>query len=426
MGYVGGTFALLLIFGVPIAFALGLAGLVGIAGTGFDLVNAPRRMFTSIDSFVLLAAPFYILAGEIMSRGGVTDRLIKLSMVLVGWVRGGTAYANIVASIFFSGISGTAIADTAALGQVFIKGMPKEGYTKEFSAAVTVASSMIGPIIPPSVIMVIYSAVSQVSVIKLFLAGILPGLLMGLACAVVVFITGLGGRLPKTRVPVTRREVPGLALDGLLVGSLPLFIVLGTLSGVFTATEAGGIAVVYAALLGVFIFRHLDGRGLWRSLVTTGRTTATLFLVISCVSIASYVLTITGAANVTRDFALLFEGDPVLFMIVVAALLLVIGCVIDPGVQIILFVPLLLPVAREMQIDELQFSMVMLLAGNLSLITPPVGVILFVACRIGDIPVWRMFKAVFPFLVAEAAVVFLLVLVPELSNLLPELLYSRS
>lgn len=425
MIWLGVAFAVFLIAGVPIAFALGLAGVVGMIVGNFNLVTVPQRMFTSVDSFVLLAAPFYILAGEIMNRGGLTDRLIRLSMAMVGRFRGGTAYANIVASIFFAGISGTAIADTAALGQIFIKGMPKEGYKKTFAAAVTIASSMIGPIIPPSVIMVIYAAIAQVSVIRLFIAGITPGLLMGLACALVVFLYGIRGELPKTDFRVPRKEFLPLARDGLLVASLPVFIVVGTLSGAFTATEAGGIAVVYAIILGFIVFGNLTVNGLWQSLVLTGRTTATLFIIISCVSIASYVLTLGGIGRVTGRMVEVFDGQPILFMLMVALALLVVGAVIDPGVQVLLFVPILMPIARAMAIDELQFSMVILLTGTLSLITPPVGVILFVACRIGDIRVWPMFKAVIPFLIGEFAVVILLILFPVLSSGLPGLLYKR-
>ncbi len=422
MTWLAVVFVGLLVIGVPIAFALGLAGVIGLMSGGFNLVIAPQRMFTAVDSFVLLAAPFYILAGEIMNRGGLTERLIRLSMALVGRFRGGTAYANIVASVLFAGISGTAIADTAALGQIFIHGMPKEGYTKPFAAAVTIASSMIGPIIPPSVIMVIYAAVAQVSVIKMFLAGIIPGLLMGAACAVVVFIYGLRGALPKTEFNLPRKEFVPLARDGIIVASLPTFIVVGTLTGAFTATEAGGIAVVYAILLGFVVFRHLTIGGLWGSLVSTGRTTATLFLVISCVSIASYVLTLGGVGQLVGDVLAPLNGRPILFMLVIAVFLLVAGCFLDPGVQVLLFVPILMPVARSMGIDDYQFSMVILLVGTLGLITPPVGVVLFVACRIGNIPVGTMFRAVLPFLLAEFGVVILLILFPSLSNALPGML----
>jgi TRAP-type transport system large permease protein len=416
------AFAVLILIGVPIAFALGLAGVVGMLAMNLNLITVPTRMFTGIDSFVLLAAPFYILAGDLMNRGGITDRLIRLAQIIIGRIRGGTAYANVLASIFFAGISGTAIADTAALGQIFIKGMPKEGYTKEFAAAVTVASSVIGPIIPPSVIMVIFAAVSQVSLIQLFVAGIVPGLLLGAACAVVIFLYARAGHLPVSSVRVERKEVPRLAGDGALVLTLPLLIVGGTLSGAFTATEAGGVAVVYAAFLSWLVFRHLDLAALWEALKESARTTATLFLLIAAATVVSYVLTIGGIANYVQGLGLFFEGQPVLFMLIVMAALLVVGCFLDPGAAIVLFVPLLMPVARAMGIDELQFSMVVILTLTLGLITPPVGVCLFVACRIGDIPVWRLVRAVAPFLLAEVVVVVLLVFFPVLSSGLPGLL----
>lgn len=410
------TFGILLLIGVPIAFALGLAGLYGLYERNLNFIILPTRMFTGIDSFVLLAAPFYILAGEIMNRGGITERLIRLSGIIVGRIRGGTAYANIVASVFFAGISGTAIADTAALGQVFIKGMPKEGYRKEFAAAVTVASSVIGPIIPPSVIMIIFSAVSQVSVINLFLAGVVPGLLLGVAVASIVFWHGRRGDLPRGTYTARRDEIPGLAIDGLLVVSLPALIVFGTLSGVFTPTEAGGIAVIYAMFLGWFVFRNLNRKEFWDALVVSARTTATLFLLIAAATVVSYVLTVTGVAGQIRGLGTAFAGDPVLFLLSVMVVLLIVGCFLDPGAAIVLLVPLLIPMSRAMGIPDLQFAMVSILTLTLGLITPPVGVCLFVAARIGDIPIWTLVRTVLPFLAAEICVVLLLVLVPELST----------
>ena len=418
----GITLAILLIIGVPIAFALGLAGAAGLISADFMLVGVPSRMFTGIDSFVLLAAPFYILAGELMNRGGVTQRLIRFATIVTRRLRGGTAYANIFSSVLFAGISGTAIADTAALGQIFIKGMPEEGYSKEYAAAVTVASSVIGPIIPPSVIMVIYAAVTQISVIDLFLAGIGPGLLLGVAVAAVVWWDAHKGRLPLTEVVVVRSELPRLTLDTALVVSLPTFIVLGTLSGAFTATEAGGVAVVYAVFLGWFIFKSLNTREVWSSLVISGRTTATLFLLVAAATVLSYVLALTGVTSGLRELTAFFQGQPVLFMFAVMALLLVAGCFLDPGAAIVLLIPMLMPIARAVGIPDLQFSIFSILTLTLGLITPPVGVCLFVACRIGDIGVWRLVRTVLPFLVAELIVVVALIFIPEIATALPDAL----
>jgi tripartite ATP-independent transporter DctM subunit len=417
------AFLVFLVLGVPIAFALGLVGVVGILDRGFALVSVPSRMFTGIDSFILLSAPFYILAGEVMNRGGVTDRLIRFAQLVTRGLRGGTAYANTVASIIFAGISGTAIADTAALGQVFIKGMPKEGYSKEFAAAVTAAGSMIGPIIPPSVIMVIFAAVSRVSVIDLFMAGVVPGFLLAVAVAAVIFVKGRGGRLPTSSISVARAEIPRRALDTLLVVSLPVLIVVGTLSGAFTATEAGGVAAVYAMLLGLLVFRHLDLGGLWSALVVSARTTSSLFLIIAAATVVSYVLALSGVNQLAAGFADVFAGDPTLFMLAVMGLLLVVGCFLEPGAAIVVLVPLLFPVARTMGIDPLQFAMLMVLTLTLGLITPPVGVCLFVACRIGEMPISALVKALVPFFVAQLGVVILIILFPSLSSWLPGLFH---
>jgi len=417
------AFLVLLAIGMPIAFALGLAGTVGILDRGLALVSVPSRMFTGIDSFILLSAPFYILAGELMNRGGVTDRLIRFAQLVTRGLRGGTAYANTVASIIFAGISGTAIADTAALGQVFIKGMPKEGYTREFAAAVTVAGSMIGPIIPPSVIMIIFAAVSRVSVIDLFLAGVVPGLMLALAVATVIFFKGRNNGLPASKINVPREEVPRLTIDTLLVVSLPVLIVVGTLSGTFTATEAGGVAAVYAMLLGFLVFRNLNMKELWAALVVSARTTSSLFLIIAAATVVSYVLALSGINQFTSGLADIFAGDPTLFMLAVMAGLLLVGCFLEPGAAIVLFVPMLFPVAVRMGIDPLQFATLIVLTLTMGLMTPPVGVCLFVACKIGNLSMAALVKALAPFFLAELAVIVLIVLFPGLSSWLPGLFH---
>ncbi|WP_129138646.1 TRAP transporter large permease [Modicisalibacter coralii] len=413
-------FALVLV-GAPIAMALGLTGAASAWFAGFPMVLIPTRFFSSLDNFSLLAAPFYIFAGELMNRGGITETLITFAAKVTRWVKGGAAYANILASVFFAGISGTAIADTAALGKIFINGMPRQGYTREFAAAVTVASSMIGPIIPPSVIMIVYASVAQVSIIKLFVAGIVPGLLLGFACALVVFLTGLYKGLPKGEIEAVHKSGGKLVIESLLVFSIPLFIVLGTLSGAFTATEAGGIACVYALVLGRFVLRTLSSRGTLEALRSSIRTTSSLYLVIAGASVLSYVLTVTGAISGVRELTGLFAGDPTLFLFFVLAVLLVAGFFLEPGVQVLLLAPILLPISRGLGIDEMQFAMVFLLSGTLSLMTPPVGICLFVAAQIGEIRIGRMFLAILPFLAAQILAISLLIVWPDLVTFLPNL-----
>ncbi|QUX94019.1 TRAP transporter large permease [Marinomonas sp. CT5] len=415
------SFFFLVLIGAPIAIALGLTGAVSTWFSGIPMVLIPTRFFSSLDNFSLLAAPFYIFAGELMNRGGITETLITAAAKVTRAIRGGAAYANILASVFFAGISGTAIADTAALGKIFINGMPKQGYSREFSAAVTVASSMIGPIIPPSVIMIVYASVAQVSIIKLFVAGIVPGLLLGLACAVVVFITGVTKGLPKGEIKVVEKTGGKLAFESLLVFSIPLFIVFGTLSGAFTATEAGGVACVYAMLLGTFLLKTLNGRSIFDALKHSMRTTSVLYLVIAGASVLSYTLTVTGAIGEIRGLTSFFANDPTTFLLFILGVLLIAGFFLEPGVQVLLLAPIFLPISRALGIDEMQFAMVFLLSGTISLITPPVGICLFVAAQIGQIPIGRMFIAVLPFLVAQIIAIGLLIFWPSLSTFLPNL-----
>ena len=413
------SFVFFLAIGVPVVFALGLSGAVGMWALDLDLISVPTRLFTGMDNFVLLAAPFYIFAGEIMNRGGITSRLIRLAGLVTRGVPGGTAYANVTSSVMFAGISGAAVADTAALGQVFIKGMPEEGYDKNYAAAVTIASSIIGPIIPPSVIMIIYAAVTRISVIDLFIAGIVPGLLLAGALWLVIFLQARGDRLPRSQHQVEKGEALTLIRDGLLVAGLPGIIVGGTLSGVFTATEAGGVAVVYALALSWFVFKSMDLAELWDALRCSARITATIYLIIAAATVVSYVLTIGGIAMWVQDLDAMFAGQPIAFMTVLAGILLLVGTFLEPGAAIVLLVPMLMPVSLAMGIEPMQFAMVVILTLTLGLITPPVGVCLFVACRIANSPVFPIIRAVLPFLLVEMAVVFLLVLVPELSSFLP-------
>ena len=412
----------LLVAGLPISYSFALAGSFALWYTGEQQLSVIGRMFSGLDSFVLMAAPFYVFAGELMNRGGISERLINLARVLVGRVRGGTAYANIVASVMFSGISGTAVADIAALGNIFINGMHKEGYTKSFAAAVCVASAVIGPIIPPSVIMVLYAAVADVSVLRLFLAGIVPGLLLGASCAAIVYWRGRKGDLPLATITVTRAEVPKLIRDGFLVLSLPAFIVLGTLSGAFTPTEAGGIAVVYAAFLGTFVFRHLDFAGFMHAARSSARLTAGLFLLIAAVEVVNYVLILAGIAEGTGVVLSVFKEYPKTFLLVCVFAFLVIGLALDSGPALLLLAPVLLPITRSMGIDDMHFSMVMIVSVTLGLISPPVGIVLFVACKIGNISMRALWSDLALFFYAEIAVIVLLVYFPILSTGLPSLM----
>jgi tripartite ATP-independent transporter DctM subunit len=416
----------LLLIGVPVAFSLGLAGMVGVWLAGIPMSIVVTRLFTGVDSFIFLAVPFYILAAEIMSQGGITARLISIASAATSWLRGGTAFANIGTSVLFAGISGSAVADAAALGRVFIEEMPKEGYTRNYSAAVTVASAIIGPIIPPSALAILMAAVSGLSVIDLFLAGVIPGLLLGAACAVVVGIDALRGKLPKPRRPeLTEGGILRMVLEGLAVSTLPVIIVGGMVVGAYTATEGGGIAVAYAIFLSVVVFRALDMRGLWRAFMKAARISATIYLLVAAATILSYALNLLGISSWVGSAATYFEASPILFLFAIAGLMLLLGTFLDIGAAILIFVPLLMPMIYQLGIDPLQAAMVIMLTLAIGLITPPVGVVLFVVMRVGKVEMLPLLRTLMPFLVAELAAVALLCVVPEFSSWLPSILNPR-
>ncbi|PCI88242.1 MAG: transporter [Hyphomicrobiales bacterium] len=410
----------LIFIGVPVAFALGLAGIFGVWMAGVPLSVIATRTFTGVDSFIFLAVPFYILAAEIMTHGGITARLIKIASLATSRLRGGTAYANIGASVLFAGISGSAVADSAALGRVFIAEMPKEGYTKDYAAAVTVASSIIGPIIPPSGLAILMAAVSGISVIDLFLAGVFPGLLLGAACATVVAIGAFRGKLPKpNKANFSQDGVWRMIAEGAAVATLPLIIVGGMVIGAYTATEGGGIAVAYSIFLSVFVFRALDMKGLWRAFLKAARISATIYLLVAAATILSYALNLLGISAWVTNAAAYFSASPTLFLLAIALLMLILGTFLDIGAAILIFVPLLMPVVYQLGIDPLQASMVIMLTLAIGLITPPVGVVLYVVMRVGKVKMLPLLKSLSPFFIAELCAIILLCFIPSISSWLP-------
>jgi TRAP-type transport system large permease protein len=411
----------LLIGGVPIAMALGLGGTLGVWLTGIPLQVIVTRFFSGVDSFIFLAMPFYILAAEIMNRSGITTRLIYLSSIFTGRLPGGTAYTNVGTSVLFAGISGSAVADASALGRFFMTVMPKEGYTKEYSAAVTAASSIIGPIIPPSGLAIIMAAVTGLSVVDLFVAGVVPGILFGVACCVVILLKSLRSGLPTSIVTVKRKELPRLLVEGAAVMLLPFIIVGGMVTGAFTATEGGGIAVFVATVLGLFLFRSINLADLWGALLVSARASATIYLLVAAASILSYALNLLGIGSLVTAAAPYFEGNPMLFLTGVMILMLILGLFLDIGAALLIFVPLVMPTILQLGIDPIQASMVIILSLAMGLITPPVGVVLFILMKIGNIRMTPLMRELLPFLFAEICIILLLILFPALSTWLPEL-----
>lgn len=416
------SFFLFLAIGVPVAIAILIASMIGLVVLDFPLRGVLPRMFAGVDNFLLLAAPFYILTGELMSRSGVTERLIQFSMLVTRFFRAGTAYAVVVASTMFSGISGTAIGDAAALGQIFIREMRKEGYSTEYSAGLIAAASMLGPTLPPSVLMVVYGSITGVSIIDLFVAGLVPGIMIALALGVTIYLQARSGRLPKPNFDPKPKSIKRVVAEGLLVLTLPLVIMRGAISGVFTVTEAGGVAVVYAIFLGMGVFRSLSMREIWDALKVTASMTGSIYLILAASEVMSYAFTLAGLDVYVSLFAQNFEANPTAFLFVIVLLFTALGTFMEPGPAVILFAPLLVSSVSALGIDPLQFAMVVLLTLNIGLITPPVGIVLFVVARIGGVDMWRLFRGILPFFVAETIVIALLCLFPILSSGLPGLL----
>jgi len=417
-------FILFLAIGMPVAFALlaGPAGEATLRGEPEVLTQLTLRLYYGIDSFPLMALPFFVLAGEIMNRGGITARLVTLAQSFIGHFRGGLAQANILTSILFAGLSGSAVADTSAVGSVLIPAMEKNGYTIRFAAAVTAASSVIGPIIPPSGIMILYAFMMDVSVAGLFAAGVVPGIVLG---AGLMILTGFLARVrnyPVAGEAASWSERGAAVKAGILPLLTPVIMLGGILLGIFTPTEAAAIAVAYAVVLAMFIMRTMTIRDLGgvlsKSSVTSG---VILILVGAAVSFAS-VLALTGAPQKITDAFLGISENPLMLLFLVNILLLVIGMFLDAGPAILILGPILGPIFIGLDVHALHFAIIMCVNVTVGLATPPMGLILFVAAGLTDEPVESIAKEMLPFLAVEIAVIFLVTFVPAISLTLPRLL----
>ncbi|UTH47053.1 TRAP transporter large permease [Loktanella salsilacus] len=479
-------FLILILFGLPIVFALMVSpiAMIMIEGDARNVVaGLYRNLYNGMDSFPLMALPFFMLAGEIMNRGGITMRLVEFSQAFIGHLRGGLAHVNILSSFLFAGMSGSAVADVSALGSTLIPAMEQNGYTRRFAAAITAASSVIGPIIPPSGIMIIYAYVMGESVAALFLAGIVPGILIGLGLMATVWFMADCYDLPKAErivhpgQTISRVEywvsfallrlnfayimyavaglipgagaVPGLLLFGImlipahliLLGyrkrvshdfrlickkavapmQTPIIILGGILIGVFTPTEASAVAVAYALVVSFVVLRSMTLADLWAVLGKSALGTAAVLLLVGAAVAFKTVVSLSYAPEILADFMLSLSSNPLILLFLINILLFVVGMFLDAGPAIIILGPILGPIFVSLGVDPIHFAMIMSVNLTVGLATPPMGLVLFVTSTVSGERVETIAKAILPFLAVEIAVIFLITYIPAISMTIPRL-----
>ena len=414
------VFLICLILRFPIAFSLGISCLIYVVFKGIPLVILPMKMYSGIDVFVLLSIPGFILAGNLMNHGGLTEKIIKFCNHLMGHVRGGLGLANVGASMLFAGISGTAVSDTASIGSVMIPAMKKEGYDAGFSCAVTASSSTVGPIIPPSVPMIIAATLSGLSVGKLFLAGAIPGFLLGIGLMLMVYIISARNKFPKHPKSNFRQIANGF-VDTFWALLMTFIIIFGIVGGIFTPTEASIIAVIYALIIGAFVYRRLSWKTLPVIVLDSMKTSASLMILVGFANLFGWILITERLPQVISSEILNFTTNKYLVLLIINLLLIFVGTFMETIAALLILFPLLLKVAVAVEVDPIHFAVIAVLNLIIGLTTPPVGVCLFVASSIGKISIARVSKASLPFLAVSLFILVLVTLFPQISLFLPGL-----
>ena len=418
------VFLACIVLRMPIAFSLGFSSFIYILFSDIPLSILPERMFSGIDSFVILCVPGFILAGNLMNVGGITDRIIHFCMALIGHVRGGLGLANVGSSMVFAGISGTAISDTVSIGSVMIPAMIKRGYDAEFSAAVTASSSTVGPIIPPSLPMVIAGTVTGLSVSRLFVAGIIPGLLLGFGLGIVSYLISVKRNHPKEdRLPF--REVIRSFFSAFWAILMTLIILGGIMGGFFTPTEAAMIAVFYALIVGFFVYGELKLAALPKIIFDSAVTTASLMVLVGFANVFAWILTSEEIPLMVTQAMLSISSGPTGYIILVNILLVFVGMFMETIAALMILMPILLKPAIALGIDPIQFATMCVLNLVIGLTTPPVGVCLFVASSIAKISVGRLSVALIPFIAVSLLVLLLVSFVPQVTLFLPNLVFNK-
>ncbi|MEH7248354.1 TRAP transporter large permease subunit [Neobacillus niacini] len=400
--------------GIPIAFALLISGIAIMFALGnFDTQILAANLIQGADNFPLMAIPFFILAGELMNAGGISKRIIDFAMACVGHVRGGLGYVAIIASVLFAGLSGSAVADTAALGAILIPMMVSQGYNRNRSAGIIAAGGIIAPIIPPSIPMIVFGVTAGVSITKLFMAGIVPGLIIAVALTVVWALLVRKEKM-EAKPRKSAKEILRAVIAAFWALLLPIIILGGLRGGIFTPTEAASVAAFYALFVGMVIYRELKIKDLYHVLVASAKTTSVIMLLAAAAMVSGWLITV---ANIPAQLSVLLEpfiDRPILLMFIIVLIVLIIGTSMDVTPTILILTPVLMPVIQVAGIDPVYFGLIFVLTTCIGLITPPVGTVLNVAAGVGKLGIDDIVKGIWPFLLAEVIVVFILVLFPSL------------
>ncbi len=418
-----GMFALCVLIGAPVAFALGISAITAFWFEGLPLMIGFQRIVSGINVFSLMAIPFFIFAGELMFHGGIAMRLVRFASAAVGAVRGGLGIVNVFSSMLFGGISGSAIADISALGSILVPVMKEKGYDADYAVNVTVTSSIAGIIIPPSHNMIIFAiaAGGGISISKLFLAGVVPGVLMCICLAVAAYLVAVRRGYKAERFPgwqalafTFASAIPGLLTAVIIVG--------GVLSGIFTVTESGAFGAIYAFVVTLLVYRSITWDKFITAVSSAVRTTAMVMILIACAGAFAYMLTFYRVPTRMVDLLTGLTDNPILILLLINLVLLVLGMIMDMAALILICTPIFLPVANSLGIDPLQFGMILLVNLGLGLCTPPVGSCLFVGCAVGKLPMETAVRTIWPFYLAILVALMLITFVPAISMTLPGLL----
>ena len=409
----------LMIIGVPIAFALGAASLAYLLWLDVPLLAFVQQLSKGVDSYSLLALPFFILAGELMNHGGITDKILRFTNALVGHVKGGLAHANVISEMIFSGVTGSAVADAAAIGTVQLKAMGDNGYRKEFSVGLISSAMTIGPVIPPSTIMVVYGIAAAVPIGTLFVGGLIPGVLMGIGLMLTIAFMARRGGLPKLRDAFDMRELVVSMREATFALLAPVAIIGGIVGGVFTATEAGAVAVAYCFLVGKYWYRELQWRHVFGAFTNAMMMTATILIIMGMSNSFAWLLAFQQVPAQFAEQLLHISRSPEVILLLLMGMYLVLGCFMEAIAIVVMTIPVVMPVLAQVGVDPVHFGVLLAVNMALGTITPPLGIMMYVICDIAKVPADFFARSIWPFTISLVVVLILLTLVPSITLALP-------